>query len=103
MAKTILALFNLKKSATEKEYLAWARSVDLPTVNNLKSVDQFNAYAIDSVLGSKATPPYQYFEIIDVNDMDQFTVDTGGEKMQKVASEFRQFTDDVIFLLSEGI
>ena len=103
MAKTIIALFNLKAGASAQDYLAWARSVDIPTVNGLKSVDNFSAYAIEGVFGSDATPPYQYFEIINVNNMDGFLDDIGTDVMKKVAGEFQQFTDDVIFLISEGL
>lgn len=103
MNKTLLALFNLKEGASEKDYLAWARSVDLPTVNGLKSVDQFSAYQINGVFGSDDTPPYTYFEIIDVNDMDQFLTDVSTDVMKKVAGDFQEFTDDVIFLLSERL
>ncbi len=103
MAKTLLALFNLKNDVSKDDYVAWARSVDLPTVNGLKSVDQFSAYSIGEVFGADTKPPYQYFEVIDVNDMDQFMSDIGTDTMQKVASEFQKFTDDVIFLLSERL
>ncbi len=103
MAKTLLALFNLKDDVSVNDYVAWARSVDLPTVNGLKSVDQFSAYSIGEVFGSDARPPYQYFEIIDVNDMDQFMSDISTDTMKKVAGEFQKFTDDVIFLLSERL
>lgn len=103
MAKTIIALFNLKAGASTQDYLAWARSVDIPTVNGLKSVDNFSAYAIEEVFRSDATPPYQYFEIINVNNMDGFLDEIGTDVMKKVAGEFQQFTDDVIFLISEGL
>lgn len=103
MAKTLLALFNLKNGATSEDYLKWARTVDLPTVNGLKSVDQFDAYAVEGVFGSDATPPYQYYEVIQINDMDEFLTEVGTDTMKKVAAQFQQFTDDVIFLLSEGI
>ena len=103
MTKTILALFNLKDGASSQDYITWAKSVDLPTVNGLKSVDQFTAFNVEGLLGSEERPPYQYFETIDVNDMDLFMSEVGSDVMQKVAAEFRQFTDDVIFLVSESL
>jgi len=49
------------------------------------------------------TPPYQYYEMISVNNMDNFLEDVGTKTMQNVAAEFKGFTDDVFFLLSNEI
>jgi hypothetical protein len=41
MPTRIVALFNLKRGVSAADYEAWAKRVDLPTVNGLKSVDKF--------------------------------------------------------------
>lgn len=103
MATKIVALFNLKPGISVSEYEAWAKSTDLPTVNGLKSVDSFAVFRSASLLGSDAKPPYQYIEIIDVNDMDTFGAEVGSETMQKIAGAFQAMADNLVFILTEQL
>ena len=100
---TIIVLFNLKAGADVAEYEAWARSTDLPIVNGLSSVDSFQVQRATGMLGSEATPPYQYVEIIKVNDMGEFGSQVSTEAMGKVAGEFQGFADNPMFILTEGL
>ena len=52
---------------------------------------------------SEASPPYQYVEIIQVNDMAIFGDEVGSDTMQKVAGEFQTFADNPIFMLTDDI
>jgi hypothetical protein len=83
-------------------YESWARTVDLPTVNGLPSIQKFEVFKTTGVLGSEATPPYGYIEIIDVRDMGQFGEDVATPVMQSVASDFGGMADTV-FLMTEKI
>jgi len=103
MSVTLLALFNLKDGVSEADYIAWAKRVDIPTVNGLRSIDNFQVYEVNNIFGSEDTPPYQYYELISVNNMDDFLEDVGTKTMQDVAAEFKSFTDDVFFLVSNEI
>ena len=100
---TIIVLFNLKPGTDASAYEAWARSTDLPIVNGLESVDAFEALRSTGMLGSDAAPPYQYVEIIRVNDMGQFGEDVATETMGKVAGEFQAFADSPQFILTESL
>ncbi|MEO0574020.1 MAG: REDY-like protein HapK [Pseudomonadota bacterium] len=99
----IVVLFNLASDADLAKYEAWARATDLPTVNGLKSVDAFDVFKANGVLGSDAPPPFQYVEIIAVNDMQTFGEEVGTETMQKVAGEFRAFADAPVFMLTQKL
>lgn len=98
----IVALFNLKPGKKMGDYEAWARANDLPTVNDLPSIRKFEVFKSKGLLGSDAKPPYQYVEIIDVKDMDQFGKDVAEARMQKIAAEFQEFAD-VTFILTKKI
>ena len=103
MADTrIIAFFNLKPGVDVAEYEAWARSVDLPTVNGLPSIRKFEVFRSTAVLGSDALPPYAYYEIIDVIDMEQFGQDVATPLMQKVAGDFGGMAD-VTFNITEQV
>jgi hypothetical protein len=85
----IIVLLNLKPGKSVADYERWAETTDLPTVNGLKSVSNFEA-------------PYQYVEIIDVADMDLFGEETSTEAMGKVAAEFQDWADPV-FIMTEKL
>ena len=103
MTTKIVALFNLKDGVSVADYEAWALGTDIPTVNGLKSVDDFSVFKTVGLLGSEDKPPYAYIEIIDVNDMDGFGAEVGTETMQKVAGEFQAMADDLFFILTDKL
>ena len=99
---TLVVLFNLKDSAAVTQYEAWARAIDLPTAGSLKSVDKFEVLRAQGLLGG-GPAPYQYVEILRVNDMRQFGSDIATPEMQKVASQFQAFASNPLFLLTESL
>jgi hypothetical protein len=98
----VVALFNLKPGVTRERYETWAQTTDAPAVKNLASVADFQILRATGQLGSTAPAPYQYLEIIDIADMDQFGRDAAGETMVRVAQAFQQLAD-VIFLTTEPL
>lgn len=103
MAAKILALFNLKPGVSIDDYENWAKTVDIPTVNGLGSIEKFEVFKTTGLLFSEDTPPYQYFETIDILDMDKFGEEAGSETMQKVAGEFQAMVDDLVFITTEQL
>ncbi len=98
----LIVLFNLKPGVSPEAYEAWARSVDLPTVNALRSVERFAVFRTTGQLGSDAPPPYAYIETIDVADMDRFGADIATDAMKTIAAAF-QAKADITFLTTEEI
>jgi hypothetical protein len=99
----IVVLFNLQDGVDQAEYEAWAKSTDLPNVNKLGSVNKFDVLRTTGILGSDATPPYQYVELLDVADMEGLGADISSETMQKVAAEFGKFADAPLFMLTDAL
>jgi REDY-like protein HapK len=100
---TLMVLFNLKPGVDAGVYETWAKQNDLPNVRALKSVPYFEVVRVQSLLGSDASPPYQYVEAIEVSDMDVFGKELTTELMQKTAAQFQEFTDNPIFMLCNSI
>ena len=103
MSTKIVALFNLKPGVSVEDYEAWAKSKDIPTVNGLKSVDEFAVFKSVGLLGSEDKPPYVYFEKIAAYDMDGFGGEVSTETMQAIAGEFQAMADDLSFILTEKL
>jgi hypothetical protein len=103
MTQKIVVLFNLKPDCSVEEYEAWAKAKDIPTVNGLRSVDNFEVFKSVGLIGSDQSSPYKYVEIIDVNNMDGFGGEVSTEAMQAIAAEFQDMTSDLFFILTEKI
>ena len=98
----LIALFNLKPGVNVADYEAWARRVDLPTVNRLGSVSSFRVFKTTGMLGAQVAAPYAYVETIDIDDMDGFWNDVGSPVMQEIAAAFAGMAD-VTFMTTEEI
>jgi len=102
MPSRILALFNLRPGVEPAEYEHWAKTVDLPTVNALPSIENFEVMRVTGTLAPGAGAPYAYAEIIDIRDMALFAEDVATEKMKEVAAEFGRLAETV-FMTTEPL
>ncbi len=102
MSTRIVALFNLRPGVTRQAYEDWARTTDIPTVRSLASIGRFEVFRGAAQLGSDAPSPYDYIEIIDVEDMAGFGGDVASETMQAIATTFQSMAD-VVFILTEPL
>jgi len=100
---TLIVLFNLKPGVDVQAYEKWAKTTDLPVVRTLPSIASFSVYRSAGLLGGDGQAPYQYVEILDVSNMQQFGADVGTDMMAKVAGEFREFADSPTFMLTTSI
>lgn len=98
----IIVLFNLLPGVDKDAYENWAKTTDLPIASKLPSVDNFEVLRTTGLLGG-GEAPYQYIEILDVNDLAQLGVDASSETMKKVAAEFASFADAPQFMLTESL
>lgn len=100
---TMIVLFNLKPGADPSAYEQWASSKDLPTVRNLESCDSFEVYRSTGLFGADGEPPYDYVEIINVNNIKRFGEEVASDTVQAIAAEFEDFADRPVFILTERI
>ena len=101
--QTGLVLFNLTPGVDRAEYEAWARASDLPVVNGLASVAQFEVLKAGGLLIGDGAPPYQYAELIRVPDMDAFLKDLSDPAVQAGAAQFQQYADNPLFILTRSL
>lgn len=103
MSMKILVLFNLKPGTSVQDYEKWARTVDIPTVNGLGSIEKFEVFKTTGLLFSEDTPPYQYFETLDILDMDKFGEEAGTDAMTVIAAAFQGMVTDLVFIQTEKL
>lgn len=99
---TVIVLFNLKEQGGAAEYERWAREVDLPTAGALASIERFEVLKARGLLGGGVSP-YQYVEILRVNDMARLFEDIAAPAMQKVSAQFQSFADNPLFIVTEAL
>ena len=99
----LIVLFNLKPGLTAADYERWALETDLPTARRLPSIDAFGLSRSTGLLMGEGQPPYQYVEVIDINDMDQFWTDLSTDAMQAIAAKFQEMTDNPVFMLTDPL
>lgn len=99
----IIVLFNLKEGVSAEAYEAWAAASDMPMVRGLPSIEGFDVFRLGTIRGSENPSPYQYVEMISINDMAHFGTDVSADAMKAVAAEFRQFADAPIFINAEKL
>ncbi len=102
--KTLIVLFNLKEGVSEADYLKFAHELDIPTVKSLKSVHEFEVFKANGLFGSDAKPPYDYYEIITFDGVEELIADMGNEpKMAEIPAKFQAFADNPIFILTDKV
>ncbi|MEP3208151.1 MAG: hypothetical protein ABJN95_03125 [Maribacter sp.] len=99
----LVVLFNLKDDSAKETYENWAKTTDVPTASSMASVDDFKVFRLGNIMGTEDPSPYQYCEVLQINDMAKLGEEVGSEAMQKVAAEFQTFADNPMFIVSEQI
>lgn len=100
----IIVPFNLKPGTNVAEYEEWAKTKDVPTASALPSVKSFTVHKATGLFGDPDTPPpYQYFEVLDITDMDAFLADISDEAFQAAAAPFQEYADAPQFILTEDL
>ncbi len=99
----LVVLFNLKDPSSKIAYEAWAKETDVPTASKMSCVDDFKVFRLGTVMGTDNPSPYQYCEVLQINDMNKLGEEASSEAMQKVAAQFQSFADNPMFIISEQI
>lgn len=100
----IICLFNLKPGVDVAEYEEWAKTRDIPGVNDLSSVTRFTVHKATGVFGDEnARPHFQYIEIIDITGIDEFVADISTENFQAAAAPFQGYAEAPQFILTQDL
>ena len=69
-----------------------------------KSVDDFKVYRSEGLFGSDGKSPYQYIEVLHINNFDSLTEDIQAEpKMLEVAQKFQSFAENPVFIVTKEL
>ena len=100
----IIVPFNLNPGTNIAEYEEWAKTEDMPTAGGLPSVNSFTVHKATGLFGDPDTPPpYQYFELLDITDLDAFIADVSDPEFQAKVAPFQDYADSPQFILTEDL
>ena len=100
----IIVPFNLKPDTEVAEYEEWAKAKDLPTASALPSVKSFTIHKATGLFGDPQTPPpFAYFEVLDITDLDEFIADVSDPEFQAKVAPFQEYADRPQFILTETL
>lgn len=77
MGSRVFILNRLHVSADPTEYERWVREVDYPVARALPAITSYEVYRLDGPLREGAVP-YDYIEVVEVTDLDDYRADLGG-------------------------
>ena len=89
----MIVLANLKDGVDPEDYERWILDSYAPAARDLPSVEDWRDYRVSGLLGSDASPPYQYVVTLDVKDLDQLGRDMEGEQMQRLLAELHELAE----------
>jgi hypothetical protein len=92
-AATLVVLLKLKSGVDPQEYEGWAREHDAPTALARPSIAEWSLYRSQGLIGADGTGPFDYIEIVQVNDTDQMAEDMAGEAIQRMAAQLGDYAD----------
>ena len=89
---TIVHKIQLKENTTREEFEKWVTQIDYVTAPSLKSLISFGVRRAN---GENSTPPYHYFEIINVTSLEEFEADMKTPQFQSLVDAFTKMAEVV--------
>jgi hypothetical protein len=103
----IVVLYKLKTGATMKAYKQFSKEIDQVITPKQKVVQKFEVFEVSQFAKggsspSKEKPPYEVFEVIDVDNFDEWIKTTESPGFKKVVDEWNKLGDGETLLILSG-
>lgn len=104
MTQRVFFLNTLREGVTPDEYESWVRSVDYPLARGLPEINSYIVTRIDGHLAGNDPEPFQYLEVLEVTDVDEYRtmMDTSTE-FKGLMDEFSKYIASTVALYGEVI
>lgn len=96
----LVVLFNLNDDQNPAEYERWARDEDTPAMLALPSIKDKRIYRTKGQWGSDEPAPYEYAEVLEIDDLDRMTAEIAAAPgAPALVEHFRTITRDLAFMV----
>ena len=104
MAQRVFFLNTLHNGVTADEYESWVRQVDYPLARGLAEINSYIVTRVDGHLGSNDPKPFQYLEVIEVTDVDEYrAMMKSSAEFKGLMAEFSKYVASTVALYGEVI
>lgn len=100
---TLIVMLRLKEGVSPEDYERWARENDAPTAKSLPSIEEWVLYRAEGLVGSDGTPPFDYVEVVQVNDTQKMAQDMAGEAIQRMSAELAQYAEATFVIAQRAV
>ncbi len=104
MAQRVFFLNTLHDGVTPDEYESWVRQVDYPLARGLAEINSYVVTRIDGHLGGDDPKPFQYLEVIEVTNVDEYrAMMESSAEFKGLIEEFSKYVATTVALYGEVI
>lgn len=104
MAQRVFFLNTLREGVKPEDYEKWVREVDYPLARNLPTIKSYIVTRLDGLLQEQGKPPYDYLEVVDVTDLDDYRASlAGGPEIEEFFRQWSSFVGASVAVVGEVI
>ncbi len=96
MAQRIFVLHTLREGVSPEQYETWLRTENMPIARRLDGVRSVSITRVSRDLMGDGTPPYEYVETLEVDDMAAYLATLGDPELERQSQEFARYVDEVV-------
>jgi hypothetical protein len=86
----------LKPGADAQAYERWVLETDYRLAQRVPCIEHYRVHRLIGAMGDEGRPPYDYIEILEVSDLDDYRDALGRDPaLQQIVSEIAQFIEGV--------
>jgi hypothetical protein len=103
MAQRVFFLNRLHEGADPAAYEAWIRRVDYPIARAQDAIMSYAVTRIDGTLSGEGESPYDYLEVIEITDLDEYRALGQKPEFEQLLREWSEFVAEAVMIHGEEI
>lgn len=103
MSQRVFFLNKLHPHADPAEYEAWIRRVDYPVARAQEPILSYVVTRIDGTLSGEGSSPYDYLEVIEISDLEEYRALGAKPEFQQLLAEWSQYVAEAVMVQGETI
>lgn len=104
MAQRVFFLNILRDAVDPAEYEDWIRRVDYPVARKQASIQTYVVTRLEGLLDGQGKPPYQYLEVIEITDIDEYRSGmSGNDEFEQLLVDWSRYVAESIAVYGEVI
>lgn len=103
MAQRVFFLNTLHPHADPAEYEAWIRRVDYPVARAQGAILSYVVTRIEGTLSGEGTAPYQYLEVIEITDLDEYRALGDRPEFKQLLAEWSGYVAEAVLIHGQTI